>query len=253
MKTLREIFILFNYYIKISLKSPIWVLVAMFQPVCYLFFYAPLLESFSRKAGMQGGEALTVFIPGLLVMVAFFGSMFVGFAMVDDIKSGMIERMRVLPISNASMLIARGFRDAITLLVQSIILLALAIPLGLQVAPLGTFFVMSIMLLVGLFMSSISYGLALTLKTEDAVGSIINFFAQPMLLLSGVLIPLIYAPKWLQVLSSVNPLKYVVDACRELFVGHLYNTQVIIGTFILFALVIVSMRWCIRSYNKVLQ
>lgn len=252
MNTFREVWTIFLFYSKLSLRSPIWVLVALFQPVCYLFFYAPLLEAFAEKAGFPHGEALIIFTPGLLVMVAFFGSMFVGFAMVDDLKSGVIERLRVTPINRFALLLGRSLRDAATLLAQSIIIILLALTMGLNISFVATFLTLTMMVFVGLFMAPISYGLALTLKTEDAVGSIINFFAQPMLLLSGVLIPLTFAPEWLKRMSLVNPLKYIVDSCREVFMGNLFNQTVLQGIVVLALLVILSLWWAKRAYNNAL-
>lgn len=252
MNLTRETWILFNYYIRLSLRSPIWVIVALFQPICYLFFYGPLLESFAKKAGMAEHQILTLFTPGLLVMVAFFGSMFVGFAMVDDLKSGFIERLRVTPVSRLALLLGRSIRDAITLVVQSLILIILSLGLGLHTDLVTTFLILAMMMLIGLFMAPISYALALTLKTEDAVGSIINFLAQPMLLLSGVFIPLTFAPPWLERLSAINPLKYIVEGCRAIFAGHFNDPVIPQSCLILFTLVALSLFWGVRAYNKAL-
>ncbi len=252
MKTLKETYFLFMHYAKLSIKNPIWVIVALFQPVCYLFLYGPLLANLSQQAGISESQTIQVFIPGLLVMVAFFGSMFVGFAMIDDLKSGVIERLKVTPVSRLALLLGRSLRDAMTLIIQSFILIFLALIFDLQAELIGTFLTLVMMMLVGLFMAPMSYGIALTLKSEDAVGSIINFIAQPMLLLSGVLIPLSFAPHWLQYLSHINPLKYIVEANRALFAGNIYDVTVFKGLIILILLVTFSLLWGKRAYSKAL-
>lgn len=253
MKIFLEIWILFKHYMLVSLRSPIWIFVALFQPCCYLFFYAPLLSGFLEKTGSSKEEALKIFTPGLLVMLAIFGTMFVGFALIDDLRTGVIERFRVTPIHRVSLLIGRTLRDVVTLLLQSAILLVLALTLGLKVSLLATFLLLGFMMLVGFFVAPLSYSLALTLKSEDGVGSVINFFAQPMILLSGILLPLNFAPTWLKGLSYINPLNYIVNATRLVFSGDIANPGVYQGIIVLLFLIGLVLAWGASSFNNALE
>jgi ABC-2 type transport system permease protein len=87
--------------------------------------------------------------------------------------------------------------NVVTLLVQTVIVILLALPPGLTISPLGMILTALLMILIGLCMSPISYALALTVKSEDALAQFLTFFWQPILLLSGVLLPLTLAPVWL--------------------------------------------------------
>lgn len=249
MKLLQDTLVLFVFYLKLSIKSPIWLAVTLFQPLCYLYFYAPLLENVIKQSGPQE-QTLRIFIPGLVVMVAFFGSMFVGFALIDEIKSGVIERYRVTSVNRLALLLGRSLRDMLTLVIQSSILILLSLTIGLHINLWCAALMLLLIAFLGLFMSSISYSLSLNLKSEDAVGSIINFLAQPMLLLSGVLIPLAFAPYWLAKISSFNPLRYVVEAARSIFIGNFSEPVIIQGITILAILVVLSLFWGARSFNK---
>ena len=251
MKIFLETWIFFVHYFRSSMRNPIWIIVALFQPICYLFLYMPLFQGISEQTTLtNNSNAIKVFEPGLLVMLALFSSMFVGFAMIDDLKSGVIERFRVTPVSRFSVLIGRSLRDVVILLIQSIILLLLSIPLGLNADFICSFMLLGMVILVGFFMAPISYALALTLKTEDSVGSIINFFTQPMILLSGILLPIKFAPNWLKNLSAINPLRYVVDACRELFAGNLLSPVIYQGIIVAVVMVVLAL-WCgARSFNN---
>jgi ABC-2 type transport system permease protein len=79
--------------------------------------------------------------------------------------------------------------------------------------------------LLGAAFASISYALALTLKSEDAFAPLLNAFVLPVLLLSGILLPMTLAPGWLQAVSDINPLKHVVDGTRAFFIGG-YDTSI---------------------------
>jgi ABC-2 type transport system permease protein len=98
-------------------------------------------------------------------------------------------------------------------------------------------------------MSSASYALALRLKSEDALAPVLNTIVLPLLLLSGILLPMTLAPTWLYDLSRVNPFVYVVDAERAIFRGDLGSVAVV-GIVIMIALVVVTVAWGVRTFQR---
>ena len=183
-------------------------------------------------------------------MVSIFGVLYVGFGMIDYLRTGVIERLRVTTASRLALLLGLVMRDVATLLVQTAIVILLALPLGLSISPIGIVLTVLMMILIGLCMSPVSYALALTVRSEDALGPILNFFSQPMLLLSGVLLPLTLAPLWLKNVSSFDPLRYVVDASRAIFNGDITNNAVWKGFAILLVLVVLAFRWSLSCMKK---
>ena len=95
--------------------------------------------------------------------------------------------------------------------------------------PLSIVAMLGLLLLIGLSVAPLSYAGALYLKTEDAFAPLVNAIALPLLLLSGILLPMALAPDWLQFLSTINPLTHAVDAARALFNGDWGNPDVAIG------------------------
>ena len=86
--------------------------------------------------------------------------------------------------------------------------------LGLDIDPQSVLAVLGLLVLIGLSVAPLSYAAGLILKSEDAFAPLINAVALPLLLLSGILLPMTFAPDWLAFLSSVNPLTHAVDAAR---------------------------------------
>jgi ABC-2 type transport system permease protein len=250
MKTIKETWVLFIHYEKLLVRNPFWLLAALFQPICYLYLFAPLLKNITSQNGSGSVSSINLFTPGLLVMVSLFGVMFVGFGMIDYLREGVIERLRVTTASRLALLLGLVMRDVVTLLVQTLIVILLALPLGLTISPLGMLLTAAMMIMIGCCMSPVSYALALIVKSEDALGPILNFFTQPMLLLSGVLLPLTLAPVWLKNVSSFNPLKYVVDASRDIFNGKLSSPTVWHGFVLLAVLVVLSFWWSLNCMKK---
>jgi len=78
-----------------TLRSPIFIFVSLFQPLLYLFLFMPLLNNLGGVPGLPVGKNRADFYSRLLVMMALFGSAFVGFNLIDDIRTGVIERFLV--------------------------------------------------------------------------------------------------------------------------------------------------------------
>lgn len=250
MKTIKDTWILFLHYEKLLIRNPFWLLSDLFSPICYLYLFAPLLSNVTSTNSTGFNNSINMFTPGLLVMVSLFSLLFVGFGMIEYVRSGVIERLRVTTASRISLLLGLVCRDISMLLIQTVIVIILAIPLGLVISPIGLLLTVLIMIMVGLCISPVSYGLALVLKSEDALGPVLNFFSQPLLLLSGVLLPLSLAPAWLREISSFNPLKYVVDASRAIFNGDLSNPSVWQAFILLAIIVVITFWWSMNCMKK---
>ena len=130
MTLVRDTWLVFTRQVTLVLRNPVWLIVGIFQPLCFLLLFGPLLKGMPQ---LGGGNAYKVFVPGLLIQLAMFGTMFVGFALIAELRAGVIERMRVTPVSRLALLLGRCARDVLSLLVQSAILVALALPFGLDV------------------------------------------------------------------------------------------------------------------------
>jgi ABC-2 type transport system permease protein len=119
-------------------------------------------------------------------------------------------------------------------------LLLISIPFGLDVTPVGALVMIALVGLIGLGISSIAYSAALVLRNEDSYAPLIFTVSLPLLLLSGVLLPLSLAPKWLQTIAYLNPLSYAVKAARDVFNGQGTDADVFIGLAVILGLAIVG-------------
>lgn len=194
MRTLRDTWLVFQRNLGLTLGNPAWAVIGVIQPLLYLLLFAPLLKSVITAPGFPAGGAYNVFVPGLLIQLGLFGAAFVGFSLIAELRYGVIERLQVTPVSRLAMLLGRALRDVLIILVQSLLLIVLSLPFGLDIHPVGLLVVLGLIALIGLLMASCSYALALALKSEDALAPVLTTATLPLLLLSGVLLPLSLAP-----------------------------------------------------------
>jgi ABC-2 type transport system permease protein len=241
MQFLNDTWLVFSRAMRLSLRNPVWVILGLIQPILYLTLFGPLLEPVASAPGFPPGDAWQVFVPGLLVQLGMFGAAFAGFGLIAEWRAGVVERMRVTPASRSALLLGRVLRDVVVLVVQGAILIAAAIiffDLSLSTASLLMGLV--IVALLGGAISALSYGAALKMKSEDAFAPVINGLIVPVLLLSGILLPMTLAPGWLQTLADVNPLTHVVDGVRAIFRGELGSSDAWLGSAITAALLVVG-------------
>jgi ABC-2 type transport system permease protein len=250
MKFIRDTWLVFGRAMLLVLRNPTWLVVGLLQPLYYLLLFAPLLKNV-RAPGMAGGaDAYKFFIPGLLAQFALFGTLFVGFGLIGELRDGVIERMRVTPVSRFALLLGRALRDVVMMLVQAVLLVLISIPFGLTVRVGPLLLTLALMILVALMGASVSYAMALILKSEDALAPLANGVAMPILLLSGVFLPLAAAPGWLRDVSRANPLRYAVDAARDLFAGHAGNASVYEALGVLGVLTVAAVVWASRKFAR---
>src|SRR6201993_3479782 len=214
---------------RLILRVPVFLIVGVPQPILYLALFGPLLTklpagTLSGGSGTGGtAEAYRFFVPGLLIQLALFGSTFVGVAIISA------WRYRVTPVSRIALLTGRVLRDVVTLVVQSTVLILAGLAFGLR-APLGAVLISYVYLvLVAIGLSSLSYAVALQLKSEDAFAPLVNSVVVPLILLSGVMLPMTLGPGWLQGIARISPFRYIIDAMREAYAGRYWDVITVEG------------------------
>jgi ABC-2 type transport system permease protein len=245
---LRDTGTVFWRAMRLSLRNPAWLVIMMMQPILYIVLFGPLLEPISGQLGAE--NAYQFFVPGILVQLGIFGSLFVGFGLIAEYRAGVIESQRVTPASRTALLLGRVLRDVVVLVVQGILLILVSLLFGLRAPFLGIVLTLLLIALLGAAFASVSYALALTLKSEDAFAPLLNAVVLPVLLLSGILLPMTLAPGWLQGVSDVIPIKHVVEGAREFFVGGYDTSTAWWGVVITVALVVLGWAFGVRRFRR---
>jgi ABC-2 type transport system permease protein len=249
--TLRDTWLIFRRHLAISARNPMWVLIGLSQPILYFALFGPLLRGVVTLPGFAAGVSWQqVFVPALLVQLGLFGTSFVGFGIIAEVRNGVTERLRVTPVSRAGLLLGRVLLDVATLVVQSVVLVLVGLAFGLRAPLLGVLLALGFVTLLAIAIASLSYAAGLLLKTEDAMAPMINTVLLPVLLLSGILLPMTLAPHWLEALSRINPFRYVVDGMRDAFAGRIGSGTVWTGLGVALAAALVAVLVGARTFQR---
>ncbi|NKZ08670.1 ABC transporter permease [Actinomadura latina] len=232
-----------------TLRSKVAVVFGAMQPLLYLVLFGPLLRDLAGVRAGGAGGAWRVFVPGILIQLALFGAGFVGFGLIADLRSGVVERLRVTPVSRTALLLGRVLRDTAVVAFQGMLLVAAGLALGLR-APAGGIAVgLLFVVTLAVSVASLSYVLAMRTRSEDAFAPLLSAVTLPLMLLSGILLPMSLAPGWLDVLSRFTPFRYVVDAARAAFLGDYSTAAVAEGAAVSVVLLAVSVTLGVRRFR----
>ncbi|MYW00786.1 ABC transporter permease [Streptomyces sp. SID3343] len=250
MKLARDTWLVFQRQSLLMWRTPIWLVVGLTQPIIYLLLFAPLLKTALEPMGATTyTDAYRIYVPGLLTVLCIFGGLYTGFSLLAELKAGVIERSRVTPVSRFALLLGRALREVVALLAQAVVITVLALPFGLRVGPLNLVLAYLLLGLLALMTSAISYGIALVLPNDAAMAPVVNTLAQPIALLSGVLLPLALAPMWLQTVAKWNPFYWAVEGIRALFSGHIGDSAVWQGLLVVVVMTIGAVFWSARLFS----
>jgi ABC-2 type transport system permease protein len=244
---LHDTALIFGRYARQTLRSRFAMLFGVLMPLLYLLFFGPLLTHLPLGSR---GSSWQVLVPGLLLQLGLFGAAFAGFAVIIEKGQGIVERMRVTPVSRLALLLGRVLRDAAVFVFQAVLLVLAALAMGLRAPLAGILIGFAFVALLTLSLASLSYGLAMKVGTPQEFGPAINAMAMPAMLLSGLMLPMTLAPDWLDVLSHFMPFRYLVDAVRDAYVGSYTTAHMLYGVLVSLGFAALSVTVGTRVFRK---
>jgi len=254
VKLARDTWLIFQRQITLMLRTPIWIVFGLAQPITYLVLFTPFLKPALASMGATSmADAYRIYVPGLLVVMCLYGGLFTGFGLLAEVRAGIIERARVTPVSRTALLLGRALRDVANLVGQSIIIMIFAIPFGLRLGLGRLLLAYALLSLIALMTTAISYDITMMVRNEGALGPMLNTVAQPVALLAGVLLPLALAPLWMQQVAKWNPFSWATAGMRALFTGHASDNAVWQSITIVGVLAVATVLLSARLFNRTVK
>jgi ABC-2 type transport system permease protein len=243
MTIARETWLLFRRYLRQTLRTRIGVVFGVLQPMLYLLFFGPLVS------GLNTGSWRLI-VPGLLIQLTLLSAGLAGFGIVFEQRFGVLDRLRTTPVSRLALLLSRVGRDVLVLLTQAVLIVLVGLALGLRAPAAGV--VLGLLLLVPLTagVAAASYAVALRPGAQELFAPMMSTVLIPVLLLSGAFLPMSLGPRWLDLLSRLDPFRYAVDALRALYAGHYTSAPVLIGALVTAGLTTFTITVGVRAFHR---
>jgi ABC-2 type transport system permease protein len=205
----------------------------MVQPVLWLLIFGQI---FSRIRAIPTGDLtyLEYLTPGILAQSALFVAIFFGIQIIWERDAGILTKVMVTPTPRAAIVMAKAFAAGLRGLAPVVVLVPVALLLGVGITlnPLKLIAAAVALMLSAGFFACLSMAIAGIAQTRDRLMGIGQLMTMPLFFASNALYPIDIMPTWLQVISQVNPLTYLVNALRGLLVGAPANLWADFGVLV---------------------
>ncbi len=197
-------------------RSKISVVASLVMPAAWLIFVGLTLP-----IKFNNTNYINYITPGILVMTMLFASLAGGSLLIFDKMLGFLNKFLALPTPRESILFGKILFITFRGIIQSTVILALGLFLGVNIQSLTSIFLIYLVLFIfGILFSSISTTIALVVDDHDGYAAVNSMISMPLFFTSSALMPYDMMPSWLRILASLNPVSYAIDTARALFVGN---------------------------------
>jgi ABC-2 type transport system permease protein len=235
-------------------RNPTLLFVNLFTPLLFLLLFSQLLQKLTSLPGLSGSY-LTYLTPGILVMTAVLGSFQSGMSIVNDLNSGFLQKLLLTPISRAAVILGRLMTDLLVLIIQSTIIIVVAILLGLGIATglPGLVLIFATLAFFDLAWAGLLLAVGMRTRKAETVAAVGNLLAFPILFVSSALFPTSIMPQWAQTVSNYNPVSYASNVTRDLIQGGLTWSTFASAYSIIGLMTIVTFAATLYQFRKVIS
>jgi ABC-2 type transport system permease protein len=190
------------------------------QPSLWLLIFG---QVFSRVRAIPTGQLryLDFMTPGILAQSVLFISIFHGIAIIWERDLGILHKFLASPAPRVSLVLGKALSAGVRGMIQGVFIYLLAALLGVKFnwSVLAIVGVMLTVLLGAACFAVISLIIACIVKTRERFMGMGQVVTMPLFFASNAIYPIAIMPRWLQVVSRINPLSYEVDALRGLMLA----------------------------------
>ncbi|GGW13130.1 transport permease protein [Streptomyces capoamus] len=186
-------------------------------PVVMVLIFGYLFGSAMTVPG--NGNYREYIMAGIFTMVMFSAVGTSAAGVADDLKNGLVDRFRSLPMSRYAVLLGRTFSDLAMTALSCVVMAAVGLLIGWRAhhGLLKTLAGFGLLLLLGFTMCWFGALIGLVVRSPEAVNTIASLMTMPFAFLSNSFVPLDGLPRWMQVMAEWNPISAVVSGCRQLW------------------------------------
>ena len=195
------------------------------SPIIFLLMFTYL---FGGALAGSTGEYLQFVLPGILVMTVIFITVYTGVGLNNDIKKGVFDRFRSLPIWRPSVIVGALLADVVRYAMASTVVVTLGVILGYRPegGVIGVVLAVALLIVFASCLSWVWIVLGLLMRTPESLMAVSMMLLMPITFVSNVFVAPQTMPEWLETVVDVNPITHLVTAARDLTSGTFPTTEI---------------------------
>ena len=198
-------------------------------PFLIMFLFGGTMQL--NLGGATGFDFIGFTFTGVLGMTIFQSSVQGLASLLDDRQNDFAQEIFISPVSRYSIVFGKIVGETIVAIAQAIPLIAFALVLRVPISPEQVALMLPVALVSCLLGGAFGLIAMSLINSQQAANQIFNFLLLPQFFLAGVFTPITIMPWYLEVLSRLSPMRYVVDLFRDImYAGRpAYNKIVLLG------------------------
>ncbi|MGQ9760245.1 MAG: ABC transporter permease [Candidatus Methanomethylicaceae archaeon] len=216
MGELTGLYALWYREVKVFLRERSRIVSSIVNPIIWLIAFGGGLGA---SISFGGADYQTFIFPGVLMLTVLFTSIFFGLYIVWDKKLDFFKEVMVAPLNRITLFTGKMVGGCTDSLLQGTILIILGVFFNIKYTTYSLIIVILFLLLLSAATTSLGLAIGAQMTSFEGFGLIQSFVIMPLFFLSGALYPLENLPTWLQAVTRVNPLTYIVDGMRGALLG----------------------------------
>jgi ABC transporter DrrB family efflux protein len=188
------------------------------QPVMFVLLFVYVLGGAIQTPGFDYVDFL---IPGIIVQSMVFGGFVTALGLAEDLKKGLIDRFRSLPMASSALLTGRTLADVAGNVTQLVVMIVVGLIAGFNFSTSIPKILagIALCLLIGYAFSWVFAFIGLVASSPEAANGYGFTIIFPLTFISSAFVPIASMPGWLEPVAEYNPVTVMVDAVRALFLG----------------------------------
>jgi ABC-2 type transport system permease protein/oleandomycin transport system permease protein len=218
-ETLRDSKIMAGRQLRKTLRRPTYIVFSFVQPVIFVLLFRYI---FGGAISTGSVSYVNFLMPGIIVQTAVFGALITGIGLTEDVKAGVVDRFRSLPIARSAVLIGRTAADMVMNILTLTVMVLVGMAVGFRPSQPVYELVLAFALVLGFsyVFSWISASIGLSVKDPETAQSAGFIWVFPLTFASSAFVPISSMPGPIQAFANVNPVSLAVNAVRALSIGH---------------------------------
>jgi ABC transporter DrrB family efflux protein len=188
------------------------------QPLMFVLLFVFV---FGGAIDTPGFDYVDFLMPGIIVQSMVFGGFVTALGLAEDLKKGLIDRFRSLPMTRSAVITGRTLADVGANIVQLVVMIGVGLAVGFSFATSVPEVVagIALVLFIGYAFSWVFAFIGLIASSPEASNAYGFTILFPLTFVSSAFVPVESMPSWLEPVAENNPFTTMVDAARALFIG----------------------------------
>jgi ABC-2 type transport system permease protein/oleandomycin transport system permease protein len=234
----------------IWMRVPAYLVFTVIQPVLFVLMFRYVFGG-AIPVSVRGGY-VNFLMPGIIAQTAAFATFGTAIALAIELKKGVIDRLRSMPMARSAVLAGRLVADTGRMTVTILIVLGVGFAVGFRftngLVPAILMVVLAIVF--GMAICCIAAYTGLAIGDEESVQAFGLIWLFPITFLSSAFVPIATMPGWLQAFANNQPVTYVIDTMRALALGGPVAANLWKSVAWLAGIFIVFLPLAVRAYRR---